>query len=71
MLSCTDIEQSWGSLASNKADEFYTAKPLEELCCVNKNEKNRPSLSPEQHKQIFNLLVECKFVQERLSRSLS
>lgn len=64
MLSCTDTEQSWGKVASAKAAEFYTAKPLEDLCCISKrDDKSKRSLSEEQHSKIFKILTECKLSQ--------
>lgn len=64
MLSSTDTEQAWGKLASSKAEEFYTAKPLDDLCCISKKDaENSRLLTEEQHNRIFKIITECKSSQ--------
>lgn len=57
-LSCTDLQQEWGRLATSTAEQFYTAKPIEDLCCIKTFERRQSILIREKREQIFKIFVE-------------
>lgn len=60
VTTCTEVAQSWGKLAVSKSTEYYSSKPLKDLCCIKKKHPSSFEIDTELKTKLFGILLECK-----------